>query len=59
MGMGSRGEAGNETHRRRELCLEGIKFGTCHELEEQKAVVTSLRDGLQEEKAWAFIPSRR
>lgn len=57
MGMGSRGEAGSETHRRK-LCLE-IKFGTCHELEERKAAVTGLGHGLQEEKAWDFIPSRR
>lgn len=59
MGMGSRGVAGSETHRRRKLCLEEIKFGTCPELEERKAVVTSLGDGLQEEKAWDFTPSRR
>lgn len=36
MGVGSRGEAGSET-RRRKLCLEGVKFGTCRELEERKA----------------------
>lgn len=47
------------TGRGRKLCLEEIKFGTCHELGERKAVVTSLGDGLQEEKAWDFIPSRR
>lgn len=58
MGMGSRGEAGSETHRRRKSCLE-IKFGTCHELEERKAAVTGLGHGPQEEKAWDFIPSRR
>lgn len=58
MGMGSsRGEAGSETHRRK-LCLEEIKFGTCRELEERKAVVTNLGDGLQRE-SWDFIPSRR
>lgn len=58
-GDGSGGVAGGETHRGRKLCLEEIKPGTCPQLEERKAVVTSLGDGLQEEKAWDFTPSRR
>jgi len=29
-----RRETGKEKHRGRKLCLEEIKFGTCHELEE-------------------------
>lgn len=54
MGVGSRGEAGSETHRRK-LGL-GVKFGTCRELEERKGVVTSLGAGLQEKAGILYLP---
>ena len=56
---GSRTETGGEKHRGRKLHQEEIKFGTCHELEKRKAIVTNLEDGLRHTKTWNFIPSRR
>lgn len=57
-GEQNRGRRETSEKHRRKLCLQEIKFGTFHELEEWKAIVTSLGDGLQDKKAWNFIPSR-